>query len=155
MASHEHATVPECEPMLRELYAAFETAQEHPQRWRMYALVVMGGGQISELRDHCAMPLGSSLARFEVHWDEAGSDEEAWSRRFIDRVHQILRSSADVAVGRPYRGDIWRADQASDARLDDVLRRYDRRPRPVAIESGDAPDRGRPVSAPVAPAGRR
>ena len=119
--------VPECEDMLLALYDAFESAWQHPQRWRMYALVVMGGGEISARRDHCAMPLGSSLARFEVHWDHAGSQEQAWSQRKLEEVYSILRSREDPAPGRPYRGDVWRADQTSDARLDAVLAKYDRR----------------------------
>lgn len=119
--------VPECEPMLLALYAALETARDHPQRRRMYALVAMGGGRIAQLRDECAMPLGEALARFEIHWDRAGTEDEAWSKRFIEGVYAILRTAEDPGPGRPYRGDIWRADQASDARLDAVLARYDRR----------------------------
>jgi hypothetical protein len=122
--------VPECESMLLEMYRAFEAAQEHPQRWRMYALVAMGGGKMTELRDHCSMPLGSSLARFEIHWDRAG-DEEEWSRSFIARMYAILRAKEDPKPGRPYRGDVWRAEQASDARLDAILEKYDRRRSPV------------------------
>lgn len=118
--------VPECEPMLLEMYRAFEAAQDHPQRWRMYALVVMGGGKMTELREQCSMPLGSSLARFEVHWDRAG-DEEAWCRRYIAQLYAIIRSKEDPAPGRPYRGDVWLTEQTIDARLDAILETYDRR----------------------------
>jgi len=119
--------VPQRAALLVELHRAFEAARAHPQRYRMYALVVVGGGRITELRDHCAMPLGSALARFEVHWD--GADAGAWSERFIGHVDTVLRAHEDPTAGRPYRGDAWRADQTRDPRLDAVLARYDRRPR--------------------------
>lgn len=119
--------VPKSESMLLDMYGAFESAQEHPQRWRMYALVVMGGGKMTEMREHCSMPLGTSLARFEVHWDRAGEEEEEWSKSFAARMHTIFQSKEDLEPGRPYRGDAWRMDHASDARLDAVLSKYDTR----------------------------
>lgn len=122
--------VPESAALLVELHRAFETARAHPQRYRMYALVVVGGGRIAELRDHCAMPLGSALARFEVHWDDTGAG--SWSERFVAHVDALLRAHEDPVPGRPYRGDAWRVDQTRGPELDAILARYDRRPRGLA-----------------------
>jgi hypothetical protein len=40
--------VPGCETMLLQLYDALQSAQTEPARERMYALVIQGGGRISE-----------------------------------------------------------------------------------------------------------
>ncbi|WP_130178528.1 FAD-binding oxidoreductase [Cryobacterium sp. SO1] len=122
--------VPDCEPMIVDLYAAFESAQEHPLRERMYALVILGGGRMTELQGSCAMPLGEALARFELHWDHPAT-EEAWSRGFTERIRLILLSGQDAGPGRPYRGDIWLPEQAQDPQLDAISRRYDRRFHPT------------------------
>ncbi len=142
MADSHLATVstwigPRCESMLEQLYAAFVSAGEHPLRDRMYALVIPGGGRMQDMASRCAMPLGGGLARFEVHWDDPES-EAPWCHRFVERVRSILSAAADPAPHRPYRGDIWLAEQASDAALDAVLRRHDRRlpaPDPAAISA--------------------
>ncbi|MFG1951967.1 FAD-binding oxidoreductase [Micromonospora sp. NPDC048830] len=116
--------VPDCEPMLLELYAAFESAQAHPLRERMYTLVILGGGRMTDLQDSCSMPLGEALARFELHWDDPET-EEAWSRDFTDKVHSILLSKQDPGPERPYRGDIWLPEQADDPRLEAIRKAYD------------------------------
>jgi FAD/FMN-containing dehydrogenase len=116
--------VPDCEPMLLELYAAFESAQAHPLRERMYTLVILGGGRMTDLQDSCSMPLGEALARFELHWDDPETDE-AWSRDFTDKVHRILLSKQDPGPERPYRGDIWLPEQAHDPRLEAIRKTYD------------------------------
>lgn len=118
--------VPDCEPMLLDLYAAFESAQTNPLRERMYALVILGGGRMTELQKSCSMPLGEALARFELHWDDPET-EEAWSRVFTDKVHSILLSRQDPKPGRPYRGDIWLPEHARDSRLEAICEAYDRR----------------------------
>lgn len=122
---------PDCEPMLARLYDAFASIKEHPLRDRMYALVIVGGGKITELAHTCAMPLGEALARFEVHWDDP-STEAAWCQSFIDKIAEIIGAQQDPRPARPYRGDIWLAEQASDAPLDAVLHRYNRRAMAVA-----------------------
>ncbi|RDI55339.1 FAD-binding oxidoreductase [Nocardia mexicana] len=135
--SISHWVVPDCEPMLLDLYAAFETAQAHPLRERMYTLVILGGGRMTELRDRCAMPLGEALARFELHWDNPETDE-AWSRDFTDAVHSILRSNQDPGPQRPYRGDIWLPEQAYDPRLEAIRTAYAARtplPEQTALEA--------------------
>jgi hypothetical protein len=116
--------VPDCEPMLLELYAAFESAQAHPLRDRMYSLVILGGGRMMELQDSCSMPLGQALARFELHWDDPETDE-AWTRGFTDKVYSILLSRQDPGPGRPYRGDIWLPEQAYDPCLEAISKAYD------------------------------
>jgi FAD/FMN-containing dehydrogenase len=123
--------VPDCEPMILDLYAAFETAQEHPLRERMYALVILGGGRMTELQDTCSMPLGEALARFELHWDDAATDE-AWSRNFTEMIRLILLSKQDARPPRPYRGDIWLPEQAYDPRLEAIATEYDRRAQVVS-----------------------
>ena len=115
--------VPDCETMLLDLYAAFESAQAHPLRDRMYTLAILGGGRMTELQDSCSMPLGEALARFELHWDDPES-EEVWSREFTDRVHSILLSKRDPGPERPYRGDIWQHEQAYDPRLEAIRKAY-------------------------------
>ncbi|TLD11542.1 hypothetical protein PspLS_11442 [Pyricularia sp. CBS 133598] len=117
--------VPECEPMFLDLYNALASVQSHPARGRMHALVVQGGGRMSELQKDCSMPLGQALARFEVHWDDA--KEETWCRDFTDNVRGILQSKKDHGPGRPYRGDAWLREQTGDERLDEIFQQYDRR----------------------------
>ncbi len=112
--------------LLNEMYQAFDSIREHPLRDRMYALVIIGGGRIKELAATCSMPLGEALARFEVHWDQPGADAE-WSEAFVRKIAAIFASRRDPVPGRPYRGDIWLQEQASDEHLAAVLRRYDRR----------------------------
>ena len=124
--SISHWVVMGCEDMLLKLYAAFSRAQTSPARTRMYALVIQGGGRMSELQHECSMPLGQALARFELHWDKPKT-EEKWCRGFTDDIHNIMRSRADPAADRPYRGDIWLEEQAKDVRLDAILERYDMR----------------------------
>jgi len=101
--------VPGCETMLLQLYDALQSAQTEPARERIYALVIQGGGRISELQQDCSMPLGQALARFELHWDSP-EKEELWCRRFTDNISDIIQSKVDAGPGRPYRGDIWRWD---------------------------------------------
>jgi hypothetical protein len=115
--------VPDCEPMLLDLYAVFESAQEHPLRERMYSLLILGGGRITDLQESCAMPLGQALARFELHWDDPET-EEKWCRELTDEVYSILQSKQDPLPGRPYRGDIWLPDQGDDPRLEAIHRTY-------------------------------
>lgn len=117
--------VPDCEPMLLDLYAAFQSAQAHPLRTRMYALVILGGGRMTELKEVCSMPLGEALGRFELHWDDPAT-EETWSRDFTAKVHSILMSKQDPGPGRPYRGDIWLPEQAHDERLETIRKVYGR-----------------------------
>ncbi|KAI2622462.1 hypothetical protein GGR54DRAFT_598606 [Hypoxylon sp. NC1633] len=124
--SISHWVVPDCEDMLTKLYAAFESAQMEPSRKRMYALVIQGGGRMSELQDRCSMPLGKALARFELHWDNP-EKEERWCRRFTDNISGIIQTRADKGPGRPYRGDIWLQEQAGDEKLDAIHQEYDRR----------------------------
>ena len=124
--SISHWVVPDCEPMLLDLYAAFQSAQTHWARDRMYALVILGGGRISELQHECSMPLGQALARFELHWDDPEREEE-WCRSFTDDISNIIQSKADEGPGRPYRGDVWLTEQTRDPRLDAILKGYDRR----------------------------
>ncbi|KAL8366509.1 hypothetical protein RB595_005007 [Gaeumannomyces hyphopodioides] len=119
--------VPECEAGLLALYDRFVAAQDTPARGRMYALVIQGGGRMSELQRDCSMPLGRALARFELHWDEAGGEEERWARAFTDGVLAVMREHEDRDVPRPYRGDIWLPEQAGDEELDHIARLYDRR----------------------------
>ncbi|MBO0878846.1 MAG: FAD-binding oxidoreductase [Mycobacterium sp.] len=125
--SISHWVVPDCEPMLLDLYSAFESVQAHPSRDRMYALVILGGGKMTELQDSCSMPLGDALARFEMHWDDPET-QEAFGRDFTDRVDTILASRRDSGPERPYRGDIWLPEQAHDPRLEAIRRAYDYRP---------------------------
>jgi hypothetical protein len=115
-----------CEPMLLKLYDAFQSAQAEPARDRMYALLIQGGGQMSDLQSDCCMPLGQALARFELHWDDP-EKEEHWCRQFTDGISNIIQSEEDGRPGRPYRGDIWLNDQASDENLDKISLMYDRR----------------------------
>jgi len=124
--SISHWVVPNCEAMFLDLYAAFQSVQAHPARERMYALVILGGGRISDLQHQCSMPLGQALARFELHWDDP-KEEEQWCRRFTDIISSIFQSKTDMGPGRPYRGDVWLEEQARGARLDTILEEYDRR----------------------------
>jgi hypothetical protein len=124
--SISHWVVPNCETMLLDLYAAFQSAQAHWARDRMYALVILGGGRITELQHECSMPLGQALARFELHWDDA-EKEEQWCRSFTGTISSIIQSRADEVPDRPYRGDAWLLEQTRDARLDAILSDYDRR----------------------------
>lgn len=124
--SISHWVVQECEPMLLKLYDAFQSAQAEPARERMYALLIQGGGRMLELQQDCCMPLGLALARFEVHWDNP-EKEEQWCRQFTENISTIIQSEEDGGPGRPYRGDIWREDQASDNSLDAIFQENDRR----------------------------
>lgn len=122
---------PQCEAMLLDLYVAFASAQAHPLRTRMYALVTLGGGRATEMRNRCAMPLGEALARFEQHWDDPKT-EESWCRAFTAGIETTLQNYQDVAPFRPYRGDIWLPEQADDPRLTQIRSRYDTRTIPDA-----------------------
>lgn len=117
--------MPGCESVFLDLYYAFASAGKHPARQRMYALVIQGGGRISELQKGCSMPLDQALARFELHWDDR--KEETWCRHFTDRISDTIRSKEDSEPGRPYRGYIWLEEQASDENLDQIFLDYDRR----------------------------
>ncbi|KAJ2980398.1 hypothetical protein NQ176_g2665 [Zarea fungicola] len=124
--SISHWIVPECEAMLLDLYEAFQDVRQQPLRTRMFAYILLGGGRMLEMQESCAMPLGGALARFELHWDNPETESQ-WCRRFTDRISRTIQSKADLGPGRPYRGDIWLAEQAKDNRLDAILRDYDRR----------------------------
>jgi hypothetical protein len=123
--SVSHWVVSECDIFFLELYKAFYSVREKPARARMYALVIQGGGRMTELQHQCSMPLGQALARFEMHWDDPV--DEQWSREFTDKISRIMKSKSDSGPSRPYRGDIWLEEQGQDAALDAVLDRYDRR----------------------------
>ncbi len=118
--------LPDCDAMLFDIYEALEAIQTHPLSSRMYFLAVPGGSKIKEQSNICAMPVGEALARFEVHWDERGEDEE-WARKFTDKIHSIILSKQDPQINRPYRGDIWLEEQSKDPRLDAILKKYDKR----------------------------
>lgn len=124
--SISHWVVPDCETMLLELYEAFQDAREQPLRTRMFAYILLGGGKMLEMQESCAMPLGGALARFELHWDNPETESQ-WCHRFTDHVSRIIQTKADLGPSRPYRGDIWLAEQAKDNRLDAILHDYDRR----------------------------
>ena len=124
--SISHWVVPECESMLLKLYDAFLAVQTEPARERMYALLIQGGGRMSELQHDCSMPLGQALARFELHWDDPEKEENR-CLQITDEISGIIRSEEDGGPGRPYRGDIWLEEQAVDKKLDEVLQKYDRR----------------------------
>lgn len=114
-----------CESMLVELYEKFATVGEHPSRDRMYALIILGGGRMKELQADCSMPLGSTLARFELHWDE--EDEAPWCRSFTQGICDIIARRQDTEPGRTYRGDIWKEGQDFDGNLSAIFKQYDRR----------------------------
>lgn len=125
--SISHWVNPDCERMLLGMYTAFQSAQSFPGRHRLYALVILGGGRMLETQDQCSMPLGQVLARAETHWDHAGGEEEAWCRDFTELLSDIIRSEEDTTPGRPYRGDIWKDEQARDNGLDAIAQKYSRR----------------------------
>ncbi|KAF1971340.1 FAD-binding domain-containing protein [Bimuria novae-zelandiae CBS 107.79] len=107
------------------LYHAFQSVRVAHARERMYALVIQGGGRMTELQYQCSMPLGQSLARFEMHWDTP--EDKRWSRSFTERISRIIESKLDRGPSRPYRGDIWLKEQERDDTLEAILRCYDRR----------------------------
>lgn len=117
--------VPDCDVLLLGLYDALKSAQTLPGRERMYALVIHGGGRMLELQEACAMPLGSTLARFELHWDTP--EEAQWCRAFTEGISKVLEAKADPEHQRPYRGDIWLNEQGVDAELGKILNQYDKR----------------------------
>ncbi|KAL5370717.1 hypothetical protein DPSP01_014696 [Paraphaeosphaeria sporulosa] len=123
--SISHWVVPDCEEMLLNLYSTFQSVQDHSARERMYALVIQGGGRMTELQRQCSMPLGQALARFELHWDDPKDDQ--WSRQFTDRISAAMEPKIDRIPGRPYRGDIWLKEQGNDDKLDAICEAYDRR----------------------------
>ncbi|KAL5394634.1 hypothetical protein PMIN03_013053, partial [Paraphaeosphaeria minitans] len=116
--SISHWVVPDCEEMLLNLYSTFQSVQDHSARERMYALVIQGGGRMTELQRQCCMPLGQALARFELHWDDPKDDQ--WSRQFTDRISAAMEPKIDRIPGRPYRGDIWLKEQGNDDKLDAI-----------------------------------
>ena len=73
------------------------------------------------------MPVGRALSRFELHWDTL--EEEKWSRDFTDIIERIMEARRDPKCHRPYRGDVWKTEQAVDATgfLDTVLKKYESR----------------------------
>lgn len=117
--------VPESETMLLDLYDAFSAVKNTPARERTYALLIQGGGRMNELQDICAMPLGKALSRFEVHWDKP--EDEEWNRGFTETIENIFKKKRDPGIARPYRGDIWMAEQGQDDKLDLVYQRYNRK----------------------------
>ncbi|KAG9185030.1 hypothetical protein G6011_00021 [Alternaria panax] len=123
--SVSHWVVSECDAVFLELYRAFQSVRAVHARERMYALVVQGGGRMTELQHQCSMPLGQALARFEMHWD--APEDERWSRSFTDRISGIMESKLDRGPSRPYRGDIWLKEQERDDTLEAILKSYDRR----------------------------
>lgn len=125
LTSISHWVLPECEEILLNLYKAFRTVQNHPSRERMYALIVQGGGRMTELQHRCAMPLGQVLARYELHWDDP--KDEKWSKAFTQRIYAEMEPKIDSTPGRPYRGDIWLEDQGWDVNLELIWRAYNRR----------------------------
>ncbi|PWI65469.1 hypothetical protein PCL_07070 [Purpureocillium lilacinum] len=127
--SISHWVKPDCQRMLLGMYTAFQSAQNYPGRHRLYALVILGGGRMLEAQEQCSMPLGQVLARAETHWDQPGGEEEAWCRDFTELLSDIIRSEEDPHPGRPYRGDIWKHEQARDLKLDAIFHAYDRRHR--------------------------
>ncbi|KAF9729790.1 6-hydroxy-d-nicotine oxidase [Paraphaeosphaeria minitans] len=123
--SISHWVVPDCEELLLNLYGTFQSVQDHPARERMYALVIQGGGRMTELQHQCSMPLGQALARFELHWDDP--EDEQWSRQFTVQISAAMERTIDRVPGRPYRGDIWLKEQGNDDDLDVICKAYDRR----------------------------
>ncbi|KAM7212874.1 FAD-binding oxidoreductase [Rhypophila decipiens] len=123
--SISHWVVPESETMLLDLYEAFDAVKGTPARDRMYALLIQGGGRMNELQDITAMPIGKALSRFELHWDTL--EEEKWSRDFTDVIEGIFEKKKDPKCNRPYRGDVWKVEQAQDVKLDKVFEKYNRK----------------------------
>ena len=117
----------DCETMLSKLWAQFRAAKRCGFRARMYALIIMGGGAMTERQNACAMPLGHALSRFELHWDDPA--EKASCEEFTSQIVKIMEIYEDRKPGRPYRGDIWQADQAYSEKdpLKAILSVYDRR----------------------------
>ncbi|KAH0598241.1 hypothetical protein MHUMG1_03536 [Metarhizium humberi] len=125
--------VPDCEAVLPKLYDAFESAKGHPVHNRMYALVILGAGAMSELPERCSMPLGNVLIRFESHWDNE-EEHGPWCRELTSKISDIIQTKADLNVKRPFRGDIWLREQGVDAELNGILETYDRRwPKPAIL----------------------
>ncbi|EFY96887.2 FAD/FMN-binding dehydrogenase [Metarhizium robertsii] len=127
LETSSHWVRTDCDAMLPEIYARLEAVKHLPMRDRMYLLVVLGGGESLRRQRDCAMPLGRALARFEVHWDHEHEADEC--RAFAATVADVLRRHRDAGVDRPFRGDIWRPDQAysEDDGLHAISRRFDRR----------------------------
>ena len=123
--SISHWVALDSDAMFLELYDAFRSVRDDPARERMYALVIQGGGRMTELQDQCSMPVGQALARFEVHWDDRA--DERWCRRLTDSIDRIIKSKVDHGPSRPYRGDIWLEEQGKDTVLENILKDYDRR----------------------------
>ncbi|KJK74308.1 hypothetical protein H634G_10454 [Metarhizium anisopliae BRIP 53293] len=127
LETSSHWVRTDCDAMLPEIYARLEAVKHLPMRDRMYLLVVLGGGESLRRQRDCAMPLGRALARFEVHWDHEHEADEC--RAFAATVADVLRRHRDAGVDRPFRGDIWRPDQAYSEGdgLHAISRRFDRR----------------------------
>jgi hypothetical protein len=123
LASVSHWIVHDCDKMLLELYTEFQAIPEQA-RGRVYALIVQGGGRMSELQHRCSMPLGQALGRFEVHWDDP--TDQRWSEDCVKSVSAIIESKLDPGPGRPYRGDIWQEEQGQDDALDGIRQMYNR-----------------------------
>ncbi|EFY91082.1 hypothetical protein J3459_011524 [Metarhizium acridum] len=127
LETSSHWVRTDCEAMLPEVYARLEAVKHSPMRERMYVFLVLGGGESLRRQRDCAMPLGRALARFELHWDHEQDADEC--RTFAGTVSDVLRSQEDAGVDRPFRGDIWRQDQAYSEHdcLHAISRRFDRR----------------------------
>jgi hypothetical protein len=123
--SISHWVIPQCEDMFVDMYETFRSVHSASVRERMYALVVQGGGKMTELQHQCSMPLGQALARFEMHWNKP--EEEGYARAFTEKIENIIKRREDPGPGRPYRGDIWREKQGCDTTLDTIRADYELR----------------------------
>ena len=127
LETSSHWLKTDCEAMLPKIYELFDSIKHLPVRERVYFLVILGGGETLRRQRECAMPIGKALARFEVHWDQ--EDEADSCRSLAGAVQDVLRPHEDARIDRPFRGDIWRQDQAHSKNdsLHTILSQYDRR----------------------------
>lgn len=125
LASASHWVQPNCECMLQGVFDALQAARDGPTCGHIYAIAIVGGGRMTELQDGCSMPLGNALLRVEAHGKSR--EERSWCEEFTQRVSNIIQTAEDPSPGRPYRGDIWLPEQASDSTLDEIHDRYNRR----------------------------
>lgn len=125
LASASHWVKPSCEHMLRGLYDALQATHDRPACGHIYAIAIVGGGRITELQEKCSMPLGNTLIRVEAHGQTL--EDRIWCQVITQKISNIIKTAEDRAPGRPYRGDIWLPEQASDRKLDGIHTSYDRR----------------------------
>jgi hypothetical protein len=109
--------VPECEPILANLYEKFESIQSHKANQRMYALVILGGGGMKYSQQTWSMPVGQALARFAIHWDDPEEVEAGWYEYLTQNILAIFQERADQEVYKPCRGDVWLRKQEEDEKL--------------------------------------